>query len=332
MQSMLEKLQSYPYWRSGSIVVFILIIVGGMGVRQLYVSSQQGRQNQENASIANTQLIGNQNDRDTDEDGLSDWKEILYGTDSLDTDTDKDGTGDGEEVRLGRDPLTKGPNDVIDYLKAPGSSTSSPDIEKIRKEFFATYLAQEEQVIREKTLKDLVGRFDPSVYKAPYALKNFAILPAPSTKTVLHSYLNTFASVALRYATSTTYRNEEDILSEAIPKRSQTALAELQYPARGYKLFAKELSLIPVPEEMQAAHLKIVNGYGLMSQALTGMQKLFIDPVNGAGAYQTYAQQRILVTTGYAELLMLTKKFNIIFTTNEPGFIFNRASSTPSTN
>ena len=47
------------------------------------------------------------NDRDSDDDGLSDGKEIdSYGSDPLDTDTDDDGLEDGEEVNeTDTDPL-----------------------------------------------------------------------------------------------------------------------------------------------------------------------------------------------------------------------------------
>lgn len=43
---------------------------------------------------------------DTDNDGLTDPEEILYGTDSNDPDTDDDGVNDGDEVAAGTDPTT----------------------------------------------------------------------------------------------------------------------------------------------------------------------------------------------------------------------------------
>ena len=60
-------------------------------------------------------------DLDSDNDGLVDWKENLYGTDPKIADTDKDGTNDAEEVAQNRDPLKANtaitgqePNDKID--------------------------------------------------------------------------------------------------------------------------------------------------------------------------------------------------------------------------
>jgi len=42
---------------------------------------------------------------DSDGDGLSDWQEVVYGTDPYDPDTDGDGLSDGDEVERGTDPL-----------------------------------------------------------------------------------------------------------------------------------------------------------------------------------------------------------------------------------
>ncbi len=46
--------------------------------------------------------------RDSDNDGLKDWEEKIYGTDPEKIDTDKDGTPDGEEIKEGRNPLQPG--------------------------------------------------------------------------------------------------------------------------------------------------------------------------------------------------------------------------------
>jgi hypothetical protein len=60
-------------------------------------------------------------DLDSDNDGLPDWKENLYGTDPHKADTDGDGTNDVDEITQDRDPLKANtapagqePNDKID--------------------------------------------------------------------------------------------------------------------------------------------------------------------------------------------------------------------------
>lgn len=54
--------------------------------------------------------------QDTDQDGLSNDEEKLYGTDSDKSDTDGDGYSDGIEVKSGYDPLKPAPGDKITTL------------------------------------------------------------------------------------------------------------------------------------------------------------------------------------------------------------------------
>jgi hypothetical protein len=61
---------------------------------------------QENSSAQNIFM-------DSDQDGLSDQEESLYGTDPRSADTDRDGYSDGAEVSSGYDPLKPSPGDKI---------------------------------------------------------------------------------------------------------------------------------------------------------------------------------------------------------------------------
>jgi len=58
---------------------------------------------------------------DSDQDGLSDEEEKMYGTDPENKDTDGDGYSDGTEVKSGYDPLKPAPGDKIINQKQPDS-------------------------------------------------------------------------------------------------------------------------------------------------------------------------------------------------------------------
>ncbi len=63
--------------------------------------------------------------QDSDQDGLSNEEEALYGTDPLNKDTDGDGYSDGVEVESGYDPLKPSPGDKLDTTSQAVTSPTS---------------------------------------------------------------------------------------------------------------------------------------------------------------------------------------------------------------
>ncbi len=63
------------------------------------------------------ELIEKVEEIDSDNDGLKDWEERLYGTDPDNPDTDGDGFSDGKEVEEGTDPKTSQQSEIINLDK-----------------------------------------------------------------------------------------------------------------------------------------------------------------------------------------------------------------------
>ncbi len=264
--------------------------------------------------------------RDTDGDGLLDWEERLQGTDPFNPDTDGDGTRDGKELESGRDPRKKGPNDKLALLQDPNFATSSTDLTGIKKEFFAKYLATQSRDIRETTYRDIIKGFNPKQYKPTGTLLDLNITSDNSVE-ALRTYGNGFGVIIKKYTTRS-HRTEEEILGDGLKTKDDRTLNELQLPAIAYKNFALDLKVIAVPSGVAQQHLLIVNGYEGMAKGLLGMQKLFSNPVDGAGGYQTYTRMRLDVTTGYAGVVSYFANQGVTFTSSEPGypFYFNMVS------
>lgn len=71
---------------------------------------------------------------DSDNDGLSDWEESVYGTNSSNPDSDDDGYLDGEEILSNHNPLKKGPDDLMNLKrthKKPDKTTATENLSKI---------------------------------------------------------------------------------------------------------------------------------------------------------------------------------------------------------
>lgn len=109
-----EKINFYE-----KVALFLLIVLGGggifLGFWQFKNNLQfQQRTNKENFSIAQAPISASERavhleslkNKDTDEDGLSDYEELFtYGTSPYLQDTDSDNFSDKEEIDSGHDPL-----------------------------------------------------------------------------------------------------------------------------------------------------------------------------------------------------------------------------------
>ncbi len=266
-------------------------------------------------------------DTDSDKDGLLDWKEKLYGADMYNPDTDGDGTSDGDEVSIGRDPTipnTAGtgnpPNDMLKYLQDPNFATSSTDVQGMKKDFFAKYLAESGKNIKETTFRDLISKVDPAKFQAKNELVSLRITSDNSTESI-KTYLNAFGLLIDKY-TVRTNRTEDEILADAMKTKNKETLKELQLPAIAYQNFSKDLLRLEVPSVLAKAHLMIINGYEGMGKSLLGMQNVFDDPVNGTAGLQAYSKHKLDVTSGYAMIVAYIGKKQIEIGKDEPGAPF----------
>ncbi|GEM_PF-1533430 len=289
------------------------------------------------STTAEEQAVADVFDRDSDQDGLPDWQESLYGSDMHNPDTDGDGTLDGEEVRLQRDPTKANTakagqpaNDKLATIQDPHFATSSTDITGIKKEFFAKFLQGESQSVQQQAFRDLVKqKLDTKALTPTNQLVDLNIT-SDNSATALRTYGNAFGVLINKY-TAHKERTEAEILDVALKSKKQSDFNELQLPAIAYRNFAADLRALKTPSGLAKSHLLIINGYDGMALGILAMQSLPTNPIQGSGGYQAYTTHRIDVTAGYIQVVKKFRDEGIIFTKDEPGapFTIQSASSTP---
>lgn len=280
------------------------------------------------SSTESTTLSENEDDQDTDGDGLFDWEEFLYGSDPKKQDTDGDGAQDGEEVRTGRNPIVpntapagESPNDPLTQLQDPNFASTSAAISEAKREFFRKYLEQAGKEVRETTYLDLISKFDAEKLKPKREITDLTIA-SENTNDAVKVYLNDFGSAILRFKSPNAPRSEIAIIEDFGKTQDPRVLRELQLPAIDYANFAAELRKLKVPSGLAKTHLLIVEGYEGMALGLSGMITMASDPFMGAGGYQGYLIYRVQVTDAFAVLVTEVTKRGITFTKDEPGYMF----------
>lgn len=206
--------------------------------------------------------------QDSDGDGLKNWEEAIFGTDSNNPDTDGDGTKDGDEVAQNRDPLVKGPKDKLSAEALAKRQEDSPYLlpenltaqlaNKFGVRFVAPKLANSPEVLNTEYIGEQIA--EEVVLQAPsrlYFAEKEVVLGGNNSKEAVQKYaldlqnsskpLLTFKKMPLA------------ILSEAIAEDDFSSLAGLDKYLAAYDLTLSNLKKIKTPPVFANFHYRYVN-------------------------------------------------------------------------
>jgi hypothetical protein len=155
------------------------------------------------------------NNIDSDNDGLPDWEETLYGTDPHNIDTNGDGTPDGVEVKEGRDPLT--PNTapigqkVNNYVPASVIAANQAQIQayqalaptdKMAQDLMSNILASEpadgsgiDQDTTNSIVNSAIQDLPQENFTGTTTAADLNIIPVNPNQTIFMQNLTTYASI-----------------------------------------------------------------------------------------------------------------------------------------
>ena len=298
-------------------IIITMVIIGMVGI--FYILGQQT----DLAGSDPIASVGNSERIDSDNDGLSDWEEGLWGTDPNNPDTDNDGTSDGEEINLGRNPTSA---DISDKLFDSGTfktpSLTEEEVLRLKEEFYTNFLKERGEEIREETLLDLVDSFDAEQFTPQYSIQDLNIISG-ATKNEIRLYGNNLGSIFSRYGSGGI--DEVSIFSQGIQNKDSQVLSKLALVSIAYKDLANELLYMPVPLNVSEYHLAMVNGYDVFSRALDAMSAFFADPLQGGGGYQAYLGQTLIIQIAFMNISSYIDSMGIVYSEDEPGYVFTAA-------
>ena len=274
-------------------------------------------------------------EKDSDEDGLKDWEEVLWKTDGGDPDSDDDGTKDGEEVRTKRNPTKPGPDDEYKSIEESPLKDVAEEIaaeqnltltDIFTRDFMTGYFAlknanQYTPEARDRFLKTLVGNA-VNVTPQEYTIKDLTLVQK-SDQNTLRIYGNALGEVAMKYR-HLAEGKELLIVDEAVKQESREKLTELGPILADYKAFADTYRALPVPLVAYEVHLALLNVNALTRDALVKMSGLFDDPIGGAAGVKEYrksAQDGVVVVRNLKNFF---EEKGVVFNDNDPGSIFNK--------
>jgi hypothetical protein len=247
-------------------------------------------------------------EKDSDNDGLKDWEEIIWKTDSNSADTDGDGIKDGDEVKANKSPLVKGPNDSL--IEKAKIVDSTPDIKvkednknitkELAKTFYINYFGSAGKI--GSMTSDEATALGTSIYNqkeqviAPsakytiYTEKDLNINPKIEvTRDILKKYTSDVrAAIGVAQVSEEAKIGEVQIIKNALQNFDESELKKLDSIVIGYQKTTTALKKIEIPTSLSKLHLELVNNVSRVGENIKVMQASFNDPTNIIYCIQDY--------------------------------------------
>ncbi len=277
--------------------------------------------------------------KDTDGDGLSDWEEALYGTDPHLTDTFGLGMADGEAVARGLvvpkaiaditvGASSAGAGEIVDSSLPPAPAEGTLTA-AFAKNFFALFVAAKQAKggadFSESEMSDIANQAVNSLSASLVAAPDFKSMKDLKVSESSPGALMEFAAQAeaiLVKNTADASKSEILYLQDAIEKNDATALSYIASIAKAYRDSAVGLAVLPVPEELAADVLALINAMMRVSQIAVDFTRTETDPLATILALQQYPSAVLALANSFIRIGNLYAAADVSLPANAPGASF----------
>lgn len=278
------------------IITAISVLIAGLGI--FWALSQKGFEKTreifpENLSVKS--IFSKAEQKDSDNDGLFDWEEALWGTDINNPDTDGDGTRDGEEAKSGRDPLKKGPDDKLQDSKifTQKSGEEIPDgwtkTDVLARDFFAKFFTLQQsgnlnQENKDKLTESFLAGMEQEKILDQYKISDIKTVN-DNSKEAMKLYGSKLEGV---FNSHIIPENELIIFERAIKNQDKKEMQKLEPIAAAYYKASQEILAIEAPSSISELHLNLINNFFNIAKCIERMGTSFQDPVNALAGLKLY--------------------------------------------
>ncbi len=309
-----------PSKRTAIILAILIVIFGGFFVYSYTRNSTTNYTNtNSNALVVATSTFSVDSSAakiDSDNDGLPDWEEALYGTDAHNPDTDGDGTPDGKEVTLGRNPLVKGPKDLVNPDNSADNSTSTKEnltpTDVFARDFFAQYVNLKESgvTVTADNASQIASNYLknaplPTIQAKQYTTNDIKIVE--NTPAGLSGYQEAFIADFTKNWPNDPNNNEMLVLKKTFGDNNPSAIDGLSGIITIYERALNTFLLIQVPRSAVTQHLSVLNSLSTYIQTLKMIQSAFTDPMSGYVALNSFMtnQSNLIISMANLRIFLI---------------------------
>ncbi|MDO8572812.1 MAG: hypothetical protein Q7S11_03540 [bacterium] len=318
-----------------AIILAIAVIAGGMFLWSRWVENKKETlvfERENTAQDTAKKLAESISQQDSDNDGLPDWEEALWKTDSQNSDTDSDGTLDSEEVKLGRNPTKKGPNDVLEknIVKPSENSPSTYDPQSLNetdvfmRELLGNYFelkgtgntgSQSLESLAKTMAGGIMSKGIPPA--KTYRATNVSISDDSSSS--MRVYGETMGTIFIGRSSK---ESELYILSQALSGSNTGTIEKLAQFEKEYIAMIKKLLLVNTPPALASTHLGFINEFGTVASAVGAMSNTLVNPVLGLSGVSQYQKSLVSIENYMKYTGSVFNSNGVIFKKGENGYLF----------
>lgn len=285
--------------------------------------------------------------KDSTGDGLPDWEKSLYGipVDATTTDYFHLGMTDGEAVAKGL-VVPKAIADITVATSSPDTSDISTDdslppapaddtlTAAFAKNFITLYMAAKEQNggadLSESDISNIsnevMNSLTSSVTVAPDFKSASDIKVSGSGADALKAFaVNAEAVFAANQSDATT--SELNYLQDVVQNDDTSAIPHIVSIANAYRKNAAGLAVLPVPQELAADDLTLVNAMMRISEVTSDFARVNDDPLATMLALNQYPQAVLNMENAFIDIGNIYKANNISIPAGTPGYFFVNLTS-----
>lgn len=288
----------------GSVIVALLFILGA------YVLSSPNLIHTADASSIEDALKAYAT-KDTDADGLEDWREAIYGTDPNNPKSFNGTLTDGEAVEQGlvKPRFTSEENKDSAPIDIPGIN-AKPDTltSQFSRKLLEQYLLSRGSTkpssddiyqFVETAVKDLPDAWDSSAYRST------DVKVSGSGVAAVELYMKQLGAILASHSVLVE-ADSADYFYQLVAKGDNASVQKLQTHAKQYKDLGKSMMLLSVPAEIASAHLRLANAFSHMGYVVDGLSLYTKDPllsIVSANQYLSVRRDMATAVKNMAEVL-----------------------------
>lgn len=221
---------------------------------------------------------------DTDQDGLKDWEEALWGLDPLKNDTDGNGINDAQEVANNRDVLSK------KYDDAQGITGETPTTrtDQFAREMLTLVSALNESGnLTDENRSAIVENIGDYIQKGDQS-KKYTVQELTSISDSSKNHTTYYSALTSTLEKSGVSPEDFASITEFDSRSEAGDLGIYQATARKYEKMIGILAKIPVPEKFLYNHTQLLNRFEAMKDIFAGLGAYEEDPLRALFSFSQF--------------------------------------------